>query len=56
MKRKYAETGEERLARLARERAANGGKSKRGGDVYSGQGVDVNTVMRMLEEKKMLIE
>ena len=28
MKRKYAETQEERLARLARERAASGGKNK----------------------------
>lgn len=54
MKRKYSETQEERLARLARERGAPG---RRRGAIGGGEvQVDPNVVMRLLEEKRQNIK
>lgn len=54
MKRKYAESNEERTARMAREKAMGITPRKRlGGGAGTGEAaVDYNVVMKLLEEKR----
>ena len=55
MKRKYAETQDEKSARLAKERAELGkkmGSKNSAGFAGEGGGLDTNHVIKLIEEKK----